>query len=1224
MKMLQAKYAGLSLVAVIGFFMAGVLGTARAATYYWDSTATAGYQPGTNTWESAFWSLNGTSLVTWPGGSTNNAFFGTSAGANAVTISGTVDVNQLGLGWTGAGVNSTFNSISNGTLRIGAGGVICAGDKNSTDNQAIWSDVVLTANQVWNTTAALWVHGAISGNYTLTKVNTAGNALNVYSGNSTYSGGTLFNGGVIKYLGSASGTPLGTGGITFNSGTTTNASWLYLTPGGSGSAIALTGGTDGGNLIAFDGYSRIYLAKGSQSSVSYTFGNAADTGSVFSRLGKGTLSVGNSTTANPGGVIGDANGKILIANGATGVPSCNGMVDAYITTETMGSQWNFDFLQYDAVNGLANLSYDLNAPNAKWAGVQDNTKKVKVPNATYPILTNSASIYALNLQQTSTLTLSNNAVLSIGNGVQPAGLIVHNGPIRSAGDSLASKIDFGTSEGIIYNGQNATIATPIDGSAGVTVNAGGGNTIALTLTAANTYTGPTTILYSGLTLTNGGSLAAGSPVTVYNGGVLNVNSGGTVNGVITNNGTVTVNAGACLNSALANNGTATVNGGTVGSILNSGTLTINCADVATVGSQVTSSGAGTISSSGNGTATLNMATGSNSINVIKNVSTTGTLILNGAGSTNVVATLGYNTGKAWTLTVNGGVWNVGTQGFNGTGSQNGGTFNINGGANYTVTSMRYGAHGTFNVGGVGGSGTLNLVDPTSENGPGLGFAVNALNQGIVSLGARLGTFTLSLSQNNTVAVTNSVTVQSGGSITVPGNMTLGGGTAMGAGGSEYDYVSLVPGGKLLVSGTIAVNAPAVSANTTRAFFWTGGQLTALAVTPSTNFNGVGSSIDSNSLMNIAGTLAPGDLGTPGKTTVNGGYSNALAAVLALDIGGTTQASAYTNAANYHDYVNVSGGAALMAGRLDVNLINAYVPATTVTKFTVLAATGSAGALAGGFSNVPDGKVWCADGYSRFDVLFNTAAKTVILSNYSANAWNQTSGGTWDSASNWKLADPSGSDMAAVFGTALSSSGQVTLDVARTVRGLLFTNSAASYTIAGAGSLTLQGDALTAPRLAVAAGSHTISVPLALTGATTIAVDGLAGLLSLTGGLTGGQAVTKTGTGTLALGGVNTLGTVTVSAGTVRLASGTTTANSLTLAPGATFDFVAGTLYIQKGVAGGAIDTVSEVNAAITANTITLRGSNATPADFKVTEETIRSAVYVKVMKTSTGTLIRML
>ena len=144
------------------------------------------------------------------------------------------------------------------------------------------------------------------------------------------------------------------------------------------------------------------------------------------------------------------------------------------------------------------------------------------------------------------------------------------------------------------------------------------------------------------------------------------------------------------------------------------------------------------------------------------------------------------------------------------------------------------------------------------------------------------------------------------------------------------------------------------------------------------------------------------------------------------------------------------------------------------------------------------------------------------------------------------------------------------------------------------------------------------------GATTVNVDGLASLLSFTGGFTGGQAVTKTGTGTLALGGVNTLGALTVSAGAVRLVAGTTTVSSLTLASGAKCDVVAGTLYILKGVAGGAIDTVSEVNAAITANTITLRGSNAAPTDFKVTEETISSVVYVKVMRKSTGTRISVL
>jgi autotransporter-associated beta strand protein len=173
-----------------------------------------------------------------------------------------------------------------------------------------------------------------------------------------------------------------------------------------------------------------------------------------------------------------------------------------------------------------------------------------------------------------------------------------------------------------------------------------------------------------------------------------------------------------------------------------------------------------------------------------------------------------------------------------------------------------------------------------------------------------------------------------------------------------------------------------------------------------------------------------------------------------------------------------------------------------------------------------------------------------------------------------------------------------------------------------GSLTLQSDALTAPRIAVAAGSHTVSVPLVLTGATTITVDGLTSLLSLTGGITGGQAVTKTGSGTLALGGVNTLGALAVSAGKVRFAAGSTTVSALMIAAGATCDFATGTLYIQKD--GGGIDTMEEVNAAITANTITLRGKNVASTDFKVTEETINSVVYVKVMLKSTGTLIKVL
>ena len=110
-------------------------------------------------------------------------------------------------------------------------------------------------------------------------------------------------------------------------------------------------------------------------------------------------------------------------------------------------------------------------------------------------------------------------------------------------------------------------------------------------------------------------------------------------------------------------------------------------------------------------------------------------------------------------------------------------------------------------------------------------------------------------------------------------------------------------------------------------------------------------------------------------------------------------------------------------------------------------------------------------------------------------------------------------------------------------------------------------------------------------------------------------MTKTGNGTLALSAANTLGALTISAGKVQFVAGTTTVSALTIASGATCDFFAGTLYILKN--GGGTDTIEEVNAAITANSIILRGSNALPTNFKVTEE----GAYIKVMAKLKGTMI---
>jgi hypothetical protein len=505
------------------------------------------------------------------------------------------------------------------------------------------------------------------------------------------------------------------------------------------------------------------------------------------------------------------------------------------------------------------------------------------------------------------------------------------------------------------------------------------------------------------------------------------------------------------------------------------------------------------------------------------------------------------------------------------------TLVINGGQ-LTVT-------GTYGIRLNGDNGAGSAGGTSSVTGSQTGGKVT-ITQGNLSLGSTsAGTTAYSLS---------------GGILATPGvvlgNVTSGAGTSV---------FTLSGTGKLLSSGTVVGNQ---GAGAIQNFIVNGGTLAASAIDMTKLTTSGATAATPATLFNNGGILAPGDIGAAGKTTITGSYSNAPSAVLAIDIGGTSQGSAFTNAPGYYDTLSVTVGAVL-DGRLYVSLINGYVPASTATKFTVLTSTG----LSGSFSNVTAGKVWTSDGYSRFDVL--TPANTVVLSNYVVNAWSPTSGSTWDTAANWSLAtEPNNSAFGAYFG--MGGSGTVTLDTAHTVRGLTFTNSSASYTIAGA-ALTLQGDALTAPKLSVLAGSHIISAAMALSNATEIAVA-TGSVLSLTGGITGGQAVTKTGTGTLALSNVNTLGALTVSAGTVRFATDATTVSALTMTAGATCDFTAGTLYILKN--GGGTDTIEKVNAAITANSITLRGKTAVPVDFKVTEED----GYIKVTAKIKGTMIMMM
>ena len=116
-----------------------------------------------------------------------------------------------------------------------------------------------------------------------------------------------------------------------------------------------------------------------------------------------------------------------------------------------------------------------------------------------------------------------------------------------------------------------------------------------------------------------------------------------------------------------------------------------------------------------------------------------------------------------------------------------------------------------------------------------------------------------------------------------------------------------------------------------------------------------------------------------------------------------------------------------------------------------------------------------------------------------HVWNVNTDGTWSTAANWTGGVPNGVGEATSFAGIITAPRTVTIDGPQTVGSIMFDN-ANSYTLAGAGPLTIDAD--DAATIDVASGSHTISAPLSFAA---------------------GQTVNKIGPGTLTISGTQTHG-----------------------------------------------------------------------------------------------------
>jgi autotransporter-associated beta strand protein len=532
-------------------------------------------------------------------------------------------------------------------------------------------------------------------------------------------------------------------------------------------------------------------------------------------------------------------------------------------------------------------------------------------------------------------------------------------------------------------GQTNTVGTgtvsqygPITESvAGSAVGKAGAGT--LSLYGTNTYTGPTYVNAGTLSVQTNASIAAGSTVVVNTGGNFTVNAGGLVNGQVyvktnsvgssincTVNGTiagnVTLDPGT-LNGVPTNQlptaqvgtsaacGYGNVNGGgslaSGGYITNNGVVKFSGSDApVTFGTFIMPNGLGGIWDANRTPKTFTFPNNSSLAYFKCDSNEVSTLQIAGNGSASI-KWLGYNdantaTAQLWTYTntFDGGTWTIGNIGQNSSFSHYVGNATLTGGANMTITNGVNYSHGTWNI--INGSLTFNaqLAEGHAAGNAGLNISVNNTGGGSGILTITNGGFNLGLAANS-APENNSLNIGTGGTASIKGTFQVGTTTAQA--NAETNAVNL-SGGKLVVNG--AIQSVAVAGAQDRVFNWTGGQLTATTITTGAGFNDAASSISSSTVSNTAGILAPGDIGTAGKTTITGGYVQTAGGTLAVDIGGTTQANTFTNLGSYYDFVSVSGSATV-AGLITANLINGYTPSAT-TAFTVLTGTGGLVANAG--------------------------------------------------------------------------------------------------------------------------------------------------------------------------------------------------------------------------------------------------------------------------------------
>ena len=1065
--------------------------------------------------------ITGTGTLTQSGtgtltlGGATSSYTGTttiSAGAVSISVDPNIGASAAALLLNGGTLTTTAFITGSHAITVGASG----------------GTINVNASQYYlNTTNRLLGSGTLTvtgGNGTLVMNvgNVRADQTNTYSGNMIIQNGGSFEYGAAGAVGA---------GATFN----VNSNGELIAQGNAAvtvtNAITSNGGTlsfeNLGNLGVFGGTVSLGtngVAVGLRDWYNYATARSGAIGGVISGAGALSVNSGTSTTAGvltlsgantysgattvTGSALKAGVASVANTNGAFGNNSAITLANIASTTlDITGFNTQIGSLTGGGVTGgnvtlgaaALTIGGNTNASNTSFGGIISGIggSVIKAGTGTQTFTganayTGATAVNAGTLTLSGSGTVGTGASLTMGGGALDLGTTSQTvGAVSiTAAAASGNTIQTGSLTGTSYAASNTTgnaiVTTNLlaNGAAGLTKTGAG----TLTLSGANTYTGETAV--------NVGTVAAGFS-SALGSGSLSIASAATLSSSsnILNVGSITLSGGA--NIVLGAIGNTITSTGVVGISGTSNLLTINGATSTAIQTYTLVSGtslaASGISLTGGAVGNQTIALGGNA--------TVGRTTYNFFST--VTALQLDVTGGAFNLTWNGGNsipanynWNTTDANWlkDGVGS------NI---AFFTNDNITIGTPDSITVdaGGIT-AGTLLL-----NNGTGSGALTGGalIASSLTKSGA--GTFVI----NNSTTITTSATV-SGGTLALGSANTLnvasvavsGGTLDIGANNQSLANVSLTSGSITGTTGVLNGTGSAVNVQAGSVSAILGGSV-GLNKTSSGTVTLSGANIYTGGTTVSAGVLAVGNATALGANT----SVVSVTAGAALDLNGTTMTG--TNALTLNGTGITSGGA----------LTNSSATAGT---YAGLASLGSASSIVASSGNIILSNAGTITGAGLGLTLDGTATGSSIASIIG----NTTGGVTKQGNGTWTLSGVNtytGTTAVNAGTLAISGSGTLGIGAGLTLGGGTLDLGATSQTV-GAVSITT-----------AAASGNTIQNG-SLTG-TSYAASNTTGTAIVTANLlaNGAAALTKSGTGTLALNGANTFASSVLAGGTVTLGGG---------------------------------------------------------------------------------------